>query len=659
MQDVAKSVVQLEGPARDLITSSIPASVLKMLERASEGEAANSPLDPYAEAMTGHNYVELKSLAESPPSGKEITRGAGGTNWKDALQRVETEAAKQGVQPLEAGVPYDIMKTGRTAVRESLQGARKHFQQTGMGGNAVRVQQELYGSMSDAMKKSLEPHPDLTKQFNEANALTVDRKATFVDPKFIRRMVLSDDPAKVIGAVMRSGNEADIADLRTALDADKTGEGLATAQRGAMDYVLRKSTKVTSGSSDLPASVRPEAIDYDLAHRNAQSSPALKTLLGEEKYTKFVKDLDSKRMAQRSPQEMALDDQLQKIAKAETSEKAAKVAGVDVTKNSAVVAAERRATGARSASQRMETPSVTEKGTQKVADTAANELEPSKLVERAGNSQEYTDKLLEVIDKHPQATQLRAQLGQRIFRNASDNAMVQGAFGSTDGIFDVGKFQSEFSKVRPSLERILPEENLKAMDDFTQSLNDYALSKGIGGGAGMMGRMFAIRQLFGLVTMAKGALAASPLTFAGGAAISYGPKLWMELATRPGLARAASAIIKKSVGTAAIAGGITGDQERDRDLRDRDLGQGQPGTSRLVSATSSTANQSTNITQPHSGTPITTSAPDSTTPFAVPQGAEKFKPQNDTSILRDPRTKQIHARAVRDANGKLAWGPPK
>jgi hypothetical protein len=46
-------------------------------------------------------------------------------------------------------------------------------------------------------------------------------------------------------------------------------------------------------------------------------------------------------------------------------------------------------------------------------------------------------------------------------------------------------------------------------------------------------------------------------------------------------------------------------------------------------------------------------------PFVVPKGAEKYKPANDTSLLRDARTKKVYARAVRDANGKLTWGSPK
>jgi hypothetical protein len=61
----------------------------------------------------------------------------------------------------------------------------------------------------------------------------------------------------------------DVGALRTALDADKTGQGLARAQRGAMDYILRKSAK--SATSDLPAGVSPEAVDYDLATRTRKA----------------------------------------------------------------------------------------------------------------------------------------------------------------------------------------------------------------------------------------------------------------------------------------------------------------------------------------------------------------------------------------------------
>src|SRR5579872_5402154 len=129
----------------------------------------------------------------------------------------------------------------------------------------------------------------------------------------------------------------------------------------------------------------------------------------------------------------------------------------------------------------MQSPSATEAGPQKVAEQIAGDLEPSKIIERAASSPEYTEKLLSVLDKHPDAVTLRRNLGQRIFRNASDNAMVRGAFGSTDGIFDVEKFQKAYTDARPSLAKILPYDNLVAMDRFNGALNKYALSKGVGG----------------------------------------------------------------------------------------------------------------------------------------------------------------------------------
>jgi hypothetical protein len=467
MQEVAKGVVQLEGPARDLVTSSLPASVLKMLEKASEGEAANSPLDPYAEAMTGHNYVELKGLVDSPPTGKAATRGAGGTYWSDALAKVEAEAAKDGIQPMEAGVPYDIMKTGRTAVRESLQGARKHFQQTGMGGNAVRVLQELYGSMSDAMKKSLEPHADLTEQFNKANALTVDRTSKFVDPKFIRSLVYKEDSAKVVGAVMRSGGQVEANALVNALGKDSFAMG--RLKRAAMDFTLRRSMKSPGG--ELPGTVEASKMDYDLAVRNAEKMPALHTILGDDGYQKFLGELEKKRLAARDPEEVRFEANLQRIVKADMPEKAAKL-GTDrdvvnkltqsnpgvsprptdtATGARAVSWAERRLAGARSASERLNSPTLPEKGVQKVARGVAEEIAPSKIIESAAKSPEYTDKLLEVVDRSPNPQQVREQLGQRIFRNATDDAMVNGAFGSNDGVFDVGKFAASYRAARPSL----------------------------------------------------------------------------------------------------------------------------------------------------------------------------------------------------------------
>lgn len=531
MRDVAKEVVSLEGPAKDLVMSSLPATVYRTLEKVAGDAPSESDILASRAKDFGWNPEKLseqqmraiqQDLKEYPPAGMDTSH-----------------------------VPYQTMKTARTAVGESLQAARKHFQQTGMGNNAVRTLQSLYGSMTDAMKASLADDPELAAQFEKANALTRDRASTFVDPKTIRKMVYADDPGKVIGSVMRSGSDADVSALRSALEADKTGQGLARAQRGGMDYVLRKSGK--AATSDLPAGVTPEAIDYDLATRNAKSSTALRTLLGDDKYDNFVAELDAKRLAQRAPSEINLDNQLTKIAKADTPEKAAKLAGYDASTDASVQAADRRASTAANARDRMRTPSIAQKGTQQVAERVAGDLEPSKIVEHAATSPEYTDKILSVLDKHPDAGNLRQALGQRIFRNASDNSMVQGAFGSSDGVFDVSKFQSEYAKTRPSLEKILPKDNLTAMDDFNQSLNRYALSKGIGGGGGMGGRFLAIRQIMGLFGMVKGLASLSPATFTTGATIAFGPRIWMELATRPALTRGVSVAIKKSLATGALA----------------------------------------------------------------------------------------------------------
>lgn len=545
MQSVAKEVVSLEGPAKDLVMSSLPSTVYKTLEKVagrstSEADVVASRAKDFgwdAENLTEQQSAAIKKdLADHP--------------------------AVAGDPETSGPVPYQTMKTARTAVGEALQAARKHFQQTGMGSNASRTLQSLYGSMTEAMKASVADDPELSAQFEKANALTRERTSTFVDPKAIRKLVYADDPGKVIGSVMRSGSDADVAALRTALDADKTGQALSRAQRGAMDYVLRKSAK--AATSDLPAGVSPEATDYDLATRNAKSSTALRAILGDEKYTKFVKDLDTKRLSQRTPDEINLDNQLTKIAKADSPEKAAKLAGYDASTDAGVKAADQKAATAVGVRERMQSPSVTEQGPQKVAGQVANDLEPSKMVERAAASPEYTDKLLQVLDKHPNATYLRQTLGKRIFRNASDGAMVRGAFGSTDGVFDVSKFQTSYTDARPSLAKILPPENLSAMDKFNDALNKYALSKGVGGGAGMGGRFMAMRQIFGVLSMARGVLAASPASFATGAAASFGPRIWMEIATRPALANAMTKALStsasmsgKSAATAAVAGGIS------------------------------------------------------------------------------------------------------
>jgi hypothetical protein len=533
MQSVAREVVALEGPARDLVMSSLPASVYRTLEKVAKGgESTGHPFDEISEAYTGRPYEEWKARAAN-----------GSDADKALLAKVENAAAKDGISAdaPSSAVPYQTTKTARTAVGEALQSARKHFQQTGLGNNAVRTLQQLYGSMTDSMKASVAGDPALAAKFEKANALTRERTSTFVDPKTIRKLIYADDPGKVIGSVMRSGADADVDALRAALEADKTGQSLARAQRGAMDYILRKSTK--TASSDLPAGIRPEAIDYDTALRNARSSTALRTLLGDDKYVTFLKDLDGKRLAQRTPDNIILDNQLTKIAKAETPEKAAKLAGYDAGSDSGVQAAEQKARAVAGVRGRMQSPRATEQGPQRVAGQLASELEPSKIVERAAGSPEYTDKLLNVLDKHPEAKALREALGQRIFRNASDGAMVRGAFGSSDGVFDVEKFQSEYAKSRPSLARILPDANLAAMDKFNDALNRYALSKGVGGSAGMSGRFMAMRQIFGVLSMARGALSGSPTTFALGAAASFGPRAWMEIATRPQLANAMTKVL--------------------------------------------------------------------------------------------------------------------
>lgn len=583
MQDVAKGVVELEGPARDLVTSSLPASVLKMLEKAAEGEAANSPLDPYAHAMTGHNYVELKGLVDSPPTGKAATRGAGGTYWGDALQKVEAEAAKDGIQPMEAGVPYDIMKTGRTAVRESLQGARKHFQQTGMGGNAVRVLQDLYGSMSDAMKKSLEPHPDLTKQFNEANSLTIDRTSKFVDPKFIRSLVYKGDSAKVIGAVMRSGGQVEAEALVKALGSDPLAIG--PVKRAAMDFTLRRSMKTTTG--ELPGTVEASKLDYDLAVRNAEKTPALRTILGDTDYQRFLGDLEKKRLAARDPDEVRFDGYLQRVVKADSPEKAARLGTdqdnlaklsqknpdvvqrpIDTTAGAKTVSqAEQKLASAKSASDKLRTPNLPEKGVQKVAKSVSEDITPSGIIERAAKEPEYTDKLLQVIDKAPNPQQLRKQLGQRIFRNATDNAMVNGAFGSNNGVFDVGKFDAAYREARPSLSKILPAANVKAMDGFADALKQYTLSNGVGAQGGMSSRMLVMRQIMGISSLLRGVFTLNPALVATGVAVEAGPRLWMELATHPGLTRAVSESLR--AGSEAIGAGSISEQTRQphRDLR--------------------------------------------------------------------------------------------
>jgi hypothetical protein len=450
------------------------------------------------------------------------------------------------------------MKTGRTAVGEALGASRKHFQSTGMGSNAGRALTDLYGSMTDAMKKSLAPHADLTAQFEKANALTKDRNARFVDPKFIRSLVYKGDSQKVIGAVMRSGGEKEATALNTALEKHPVAQ--KSAQRAAMDYILKRSTKDATG--ELPGTIRPDKLDYDLAVRNAENSPALKTLLGDEGYQKFHDDLESKRLAAREPDEVRFEDYLQKVIRADTPEKAAKHAGDQAnfgklsqvnpdlaTEDKGVQATEQRANAAKTAVEKLK-PTVDTKGVQTVTNSIANELAPSKIIDSAAKSPEYAAKLLEVIDRAPNKDELRAQLGERIFRNVSDSAMATGAFGSADGVFDTGHFRTEYQAARPSLERILPAENLSAMDDFTDALQKYSLSRGIGGSGGMGGRFLMMRQIFAIPAIIHGIATLNPMSAAAGVAVLKGPKLWMKLATTPSITRAVTESLKSAITTA-------------------------------------------------------------------------------------------------------------
>jgi hypothetical protein len=216
MQDVAKGIVNLEGPAKDLVMSSLPAATYRMLEKVAQGgeEGATAhPLDDISNSIAGRPYTEVKALA-ADQAAKGVTSDARNIhqqNWPAALEKVESTGKSMGVptEPTVAAnppVPYDVMKTGRTAVGEALQASRKHFQSTGMGSNAGRALTDLYGSMTDAMKKSLAPHADLTAQFEKANALTKDRNTRFVDPQFIRSLVYKGDSQKVIGRGVSDGN---------------------------------------------------------------------------------------------------------------------------------------------------------------------------------------------------------------------------------------------------------------------------------------------------------------------------------------------------------------------------------------------------------------------------------------------------------------------
>jgi hypothetical protein len=127
MQAVAKEVVGLEGPAKDLVMSSLPATVYKTLEKVASSSGEGDVVAGRARDF-GWDANNL-----SPEQAKEIQ--------KDLVDHPSVKGDPNSVSE----VPYQVMKTARTAVGEALQSARKHFQTTGMGSNAQRVLQQLYG----------------------------------------------------------------------------------------------------------------------------------------------------------------------------------------------------------------------------------------------------------------------------------------------------------------------------------------------------------------------------------------------------------------------------------------------------------------------------------------------------------------------------------
>ena len=155
MQDVARETVNLEGPAKDLVMSSLPAGVYKTLEKISSNALVDDDLVRVRARDFGWDPdnlsdQQLKTVKDDIADNPHVAS--------------DPDAVKE--------VPYQVMKTARTAVGEALQSARKHFQQTGMGSNAQRVLQKLYGGMTDAMRDSLADDEDLSAQFDKANNLT-------------------------------------------------------------------------------------------------------------------------------------------------------------------------------------------------------------------------------------------------------------------------------------------------------------------------------------------------------------------------------------------------------------------------------------------------------------------------------------------------------
>jgi len=198
--------------------------------------------------------------------------------------------------------------------------------------------------------------------------------------------------------------------------------------------------------------------------------------------------------------------------------------------------------------------------------------------------------------------------------------------------------------VRPSLERILPADNLRAMDEFNQALNQYALSKGIGAGAGMGGRFLAIRQLFGAVGMVTGVAHGNPAAFLTGAAFTFGPRAWMELATRPEAIRAATRALK--LGAAST----------------------QLRPSRQASTRNTMSAETSSISTIPTGTPAPDSTPTSATPQQDkrPQGFQwswkRGVPEQPPLSLWDGRQRKILTLQMENGppqRWKLVDGKPK
>lgn len=238
MANSAKAIMALQGPAKDLITSSLPSGVLNMIQKIAEPERGASP-------------------------------GA-----------IDTAAGAQPIPGAVKPVPWQVMKEARTGVGQALQAAQRHYTSTGMGANAVATLSKLYGEMTDAMEGSLQNHPStgqgisLAQDWQNANRLTTTRKATFEDPDMIRKAIVGGDPVRLIDQVLGKGADVEMKSLKKALAGNP--QATKTAQDAIHQWVVGRA----QAGKDPMAAIRI-----------LKDRPQIEDILGPQRYQEVQRDV--------------------------------------------------------------------------------------------------------------------------------------------------------------------------------------------------------------------------------------------------------------------------------------------------------------------------------------------------------------------------------